>query len=276
MIKLLKDSVHLLRHNKLVWIFGLLSILSTSLPSLSEVTYKDPGFQWFYFILLFAASIVSIIALGCFTYVVFQGAQDKNPTFSEAWIQGKSKFWRIFVLLFIYFSMPLLTGVCSMMVSAIIPNKTTAVPFLWVLGLIANVFYSPLIIFGICAIVIDGLKVWAAAWTGFQIAASNFFRVLLVIIVLALIKILTNGLLAVLITLGIIKIGTGLPSLVNFDFAAYRSMLSIPVFRVANIIVSIVSNPVMNTFLTLGYLKFTKEIDYPALVRIELPGPNST
>jgi hypothetical protein len=276
MSKLLKESLHLLRHNKLVWIFGLLSILYSSLPSLSEVTYKDPGFQWVYSILRFVASIVSIIALSCSIYVVFQGAQDKNPTFSEAWIQGKSKYWRIVGLLIISFSMPLLAGVCSMMVSAIIPNKTTAVPFLWVLGLIANVFYSPLITFGICAIVIDGLKVWAAAWTGFQIAVNNFFRVLLVIIVLALIKILTDGLLAVFITLGIIKIGTGLPSLVNFDFAAYQSMLSIPVFRITNIIVYFVSITGMNAFLTLGYLKFTKEIDYPALVRRELPNTSTT
>lgn len=264
----LKTAFNILRHSKLVWGFSFLSVLCSFLYSSVEFIHIYRSFlaNLLNILLFLAMSIVFAAANGSLVYSVHQIALKQNPSYPVAWKKGKSKTFQILGMLFLWLTIPLLGGIFSILITSNITNKAITLPLLWLLALIANAFYSPVMIFGISAIMIDGLKALAAIRTGFLITIKNFFTVLVIATVVWVIQILVDGLLLESIALGIIQTDAVIPSLSTFDYASYRSMLTIPIIAVANTLITLLVMPWIKTYFTLEYLKYTDKATYPELI----------
>jgi hypothetical protein len=111
---------------------------------------------------------------------------------------------------------------------------------------------------------IDGVKANAAAWTSFLITINNFFRVLVIEGVVFFINLLIT-ILVVAVLAGFFKVV--LPSPLVLDYPSYLKVLNVPSVALVNKVFGSFLLPIETVILTLGYLKFTKEISYPALIR---------
>jgi hypothetical protein len=141
--------------------------------------------------------------------------------------------------------------------------KAPTSPFLWMLVLMIAAFTGSLITFGLCAIMIDGVNAFAAAWTSFLITLNNFFRVLIIQGGVFFIRLLVIGLLFAVLASGLFKFDLTIP--LTFDYLTYQKIMAIPVFAAAGWIIDLLLFPLTWVILTLCYLKFTKEIHYPAI-----------
>jgi hypothetical protein len=270
---MLKSSFRLLLNTKLVWVFSIISFLDAflyaNMPFSFQLKTDHLVTNVLYLILILAIVVVFATTYGSIVYVIYQASLNQNLSFSEAWAKGKSKLFRILGFLFLWLAIPVLAGICPMIINTSITNRVIAVPLLGINALIANMFYFPFIIIGISAIMISGLTAWSANRIGFLIILNNFFRILVVMAVFALIRILVDWLLLEFLTPGI-----GNTEMVIQSFltnAGYKNLMSTPFFGIAQGIITLFVTPWMCVFFTLGYLKYTEEIVYSSLVQKKQP-----
>jgi hypothetical protein len=260
-IQTLKDSLHLFRATKLIWVFGFLSLLSTVPLPLYQYARAAPTFACVALFVIFTLSIVSLSANGSLIYIIQQASLNNNLTFSQAWFQGKSKVFRLIGVIFLSIPIILIAIFFLRLISTSAPRS----PILWLYAFIQNIFISSFLIFGYCAIMIDDTKAWAAAWTSFLITINNIFRVSVIVGVLFLIRLLLIGLFVAILASGLLKVG--LPTQLALDYLTYQKLIAIPIISWANWVVSIFLSPLQTIILTFGYIKFTKDISYPVLVK---------
>lgn len=263
-LQITKDSLRLFRSAKLVWVFGFLSLLiSLVLPlasSLSKLVRGFPILFCLFYIAFLVIFLVSFIAEGGLIYAIHQAFLNKALTFSEAWSQSKSKIFRIIGLSFIL-GIPVILIPLFLLktISALIPTS----PILWFLALINETLISSFFTFGLCAIMIDDVKAWAAAWTSLLVTTNNFFRVFVITGGIFLIRLLLIGAIVAIIKSGLLSVE--LPTPLVLDYPTYLKLTTTPFVSAATWIFDLFLFPLETIILTFGYLKFTKEIAYPAL-----------
>jgi hypothetical protein len=255
-IQLLKDSYRLLRENKLIWIFGFLSLLETivfNLPIANSTILSCA-----YLIVLLAVLVVSFIANLGLVYIIYQITLFNKPIFSEAWSIGKSKFFRT-----LGFVIPVgVILVIFIVVTRAISGSASSSPFRWLIDLFISCF-SAYITFGYCAIVVHNVKAFPSAWVSFQVTLNNFLRILVITGSVYIIHLLILGIMVAILVPGPFRVI--LPTPLNLDYPTYQKISALPLFIWENWILNLFLFPMETIMLTLGYLKFTTEISYPAL-----------
>lgn len=262
-IQILQDSFRLFRTNKLIWVFGFLSLLITFPFSLSSLTPNNPIFSYVYLPILLAGLIVMCISNSGLFYVTYQASLNKDVTFPEGWIQGKSKIFQ-FAGLMITSSPLLFIGAFFI---KIITVKSPSSPILWLFALLESTLFVSFFTFGFSAIMIDNIKVLAAAWTSFRIIiyGHNFYRVLAITGFTFLIRLLITGLVTVILATGLF--GIILPTPLALDYPTYQKIITTPIVAGVNWIFNLILFPFETTMLILVYLKFTNDVSYPALAQ---------
>lgn len=255
-VQILKESFRIFRSTKLILVFGFISLL----PQLfSKLESENLFLVCIYLLVGLATVLVSVIASGGLIYSIYQRNLNKSLSFSEVWLQGRGKLFRN-IGFFLLISPALLVAVPIYWIFAYnVPSS----PFRWLLDIIFAAFFSPLITFGLCAIMIDDVKAAAAAWTSFLITINNFFRVFIIYVGVYIIRLLVIGLLIAILASGLF--GFELPVPLSFDYSAYQKIVALPLIAAAGWLIDLIIFPLSWTILTLCYLIFTKEIQYPAL-----------
>ncbi len=257
--QIFRDSLHIFRTTKLVWVFGFLSLLISLLPS-TLFSHDEPILYCIYFIAFLSIWFVCILANGSLIYVIHQAFLNRTSTFVEVWHQGKLKIFRIIGLVLILGIPKILS---SLLLEGIIPTTITSTPFTWLLGLINDVFINSILTFGLCAIMIDDVKIWAAVGTSFLITFNSFSRVFVIIGVIFFIRTLLIYLVLAVLTSELFKVELPLP--LTLDYTTYLELLNVPIVMIVCWILDLFFFPLTSIILTLGYLEFTKKITYPAL-----------
>jgi hypothetical protein len=255
-IQLLKDSYRYLRENKLIWIFVFLSSLETTVFRLPRTS--NAILSCAYLIVHIAVLVVNTIANIGLIYIIYQFTLFSKPNFSEAWSIGKSKFFRTLV-----FVIP--AGIILLIIIGI-KRATSGIasssPFPWLIDLFLGSF-SACITFGYCAIVIHDTKAFPSVWSSLLITLNNFFRILVITGGVYIIHLLVTGITVAILVTGPFKVV--LPTPLNLDYPTYQKISVLPLFIWENWILNLFLFPMETIMLTLGYLKFTKEISYPGL-----------
>jgi hypothetical protein len=240
----IQDTIHILRTTKLVWVFGLLSLLTTITSSLARFVPDNLLFTFIYILASWAILCFSLVGVGGFIYVVYQKILGQNFTFSDIWFHSKTNFFTIIGSLFPVIFLAFLT---SIIFEEVLLNSSLR----WYITFIGSWFIGAVVIFSICAIMINNVNAMPALWTGFLIALRNFFHVLIIACTALLMRALFASL-----TIGILRI---------FEYSSTQKIMGVSIqptllwvlFRILMIPISV--------FLTLAYLKFTEKISYPAL-----------
>jgi hypothetical protein len=96
---LLQRSLQIFRTNKIVWIFGFLSLLG----AIPLYTGKSTpfGLECIFLLLTLAGLVIAIIASGSLIYIIHQVVMQQSPIFSDAWAVGRRKFFRILGVTFL-------------------------------------------------------------------------------------------------------------------------------------------------------------------------------
>jgi len=239
-----QDTIHILRTNKLVWLFGFLSLLMTVTRPLSQFADDKLLFAFIYILVSLVIMYFSLIAVGSFIYVIHQNILGRNLDFSGVWSHSKTKALTIIGVSFPAVALALLV---STILKYVLPNLS----FQWLVEFMASSFISSFLVFSVCAVMINDVKAASAIWTGFLIAVNNFFRVLMIAGIAYLIRISITSLIIMILRL--------------FGYTSTQKLLGIPVALTAVWILYIVIIIPSSVFLTLAYLKFTKEVSYSAL-----------
>jgi len=262
-IQTLRDSFRLFRTHKLIWVFGFLSLLITFPLGLSSFASNNPILLCIYLPILLAGLIVMFISNGGLFYVIYQASLGKNVTFSEGWLQGKLKIVQYVGLMST--SIPLLL-IGAFFIKRI-TIKSTSSPLLWLFALLESTLFVSFFNFGFSAIVIDNIKVLAAAWTSFRIIiyGHNFYRVLAITGFTFLIRLFVTGLVVAILSTGLF--GVILPTPLTLDYPTYQKITAIPIVAGANWVFNLVLFPLETIMLIFVYLKFTNEVSYPELAQ---------
>jgi hypothetical protein len=258
--EVLKESIHIVRRNRSVWIFGLLlsvDIFFTSFRAALENLFLVCIYLLGGILLLFVSfsSLVSAI------YVISNARMGKEISLSQAWSQaGRNIFQLLFYLLVItpislviaYLSDKVVLGLPSFYWQAI-----------WIF--ISTTFLYSFFTFGICSIVIHQIHAVPAMWTSLLITTNNLLRLAAINGMFFLINfvLITSLLLLFLLT----PLRTNLPTSLGINYETYQNLLHIPQFTWFNRMISIVLTPLYLTVLTVAYLRFTEEVAYPSLVQ---------
>jgi hypothetical protein len=258
-LQILEESLRIFRTTKLAWVFGFIALLVTIPQPLSQSLRGDPFLVCIYLFVSLVIILISVTAYGGLIYLIYQTTLNRNPGFSEAWLHGGQKLFRNigFALLIT----PVL--IVALIIYWNFAVKAPTSPFLWLLVLLITAFLGSLITFGLCAIMIDGVNAFAAAWTSFLITGNNYFRVLVIQGSVFFIRFLLIVLLFAVLASGLFKFDLTIP--LTFDYLTYQKIMAIPVFATAGWIIDLLLIPLTSAILTLCYLQFTKEIHYPAI-----------
>jgi hypothetical protein len=203
---------------------------------------------------------MTLIGMGGLYYLIYQASLSREITFSEAWSQGKSKLFRNIGVSSL--SIPIL--LLEIFLIWLIGSQMPTSPFLWLIFLPTTLFIASFITFGLCAVMIDNLKVLAGAWTSFLITINNFFRIFVITGATFLARFLITVLAVTIPASGVF--GVELPVPLALDYPTYQKLVAIPVVSWINWVFNLLLFPIESIMLTYAYLQFKKEIPYPALV----------
>ena len=258
-IQILQDSLHLFRTTKLIWVFGFLSLLIT-IPLSSFPSVRDnPVLACIYLPIFIGGLILTMTATGGFYHVIHQASLSNNVPFSEAWSRGKSKMLRNIGLILLSIPLFLIGGYFIRLVTIRAPTS----PFLWLIFFAVGLFISSFFTFGFCAVMIHNVKVLAAAWTSLLITIKNLSRVLVISGSIYLVRLLITALVVTFLASGLFRVE--LPTPLTFDYPTYEKIIAIPIVSWANWVFNLFLLPLETIMMTFAYLKFTKDVSYPAL-----------
>ncbi len=258
-ILILKDSFRIFRTMKLIWCFGFILLLTTTLLQFFSSIQGNLFFLCVSSLLNLAVWCFSVISSGGLTYLIYQTTLNKRPSFTEVWHQSQARFPRLLgASLFII--LPVST---ELLILYFFTLRAFASPILWLIILLLNaVFLSSLLTFSNCAIMIHDVGAVAAAWTSLLITLNNFFRVFVITGMAFFTQLLGMGLAAILFS---VLFKFELPMPLALDYFTYQKIMAMPVVIVTGLIMNLFLIPFTLIILTLSYLKFTKEISYPEL-----------
>jgi hypothetical protein len=260
-IQILQDSLQLFRTTRLIWVFAFLSLILT-IPLIPSQSLRDnPVLACIYLPILIGGLILSMTATGSLYYAIYQVSLKRNVSFSEAWVQGKSKMLYNIGLILVSIPILLIGAFFIRLITAKLPTS----PLLWLIVFGESLFIVTFSTFGFCAIAIDNVKVLASAWTSLLITINNFFRVSVITASMFLIRLLITGLIVLILASG--SFGIELPRPLSLDYPTYQKIVAIPIVAWATWIFDLFFFPLEAIMLTFAYLKFTKEVSYPALVQ---------
>ena len=262
--QILRDSFHLFRTNKIIWIFGFLSLFNTSYLNLFSFRSQHPILACLSLPILFAISIINLISICSLYYVIYQAYLNNKVSFSEGWAKGKSKIFQY--IGFSVISLPLVFIGAFFMWKVM--KESSLSPVLWLFSLLGCTFLSSFLSFGFSAIMIDNIKVLPAAWKSFRmiIYGRNYLRVLVITGSVFVLRLLLVGLVAAILSTGLF--GAVLPTPLALDYPTYLKLMATPSIAVANWIFNFVLHPLETIMLIIVYLKFSNEVP-PTLVQWE-------
>jgi hypothetical protein len=262
-IEIFRESVRIFRTTKPIWIFGALSLLITLPLDLSSSVRNNPVLPFVYLPILLAGLLITCIATGGLYYAIHQASLNKHVSFSDGWQHGKSKALQCAGLIVI--SIPFL--LIGAVFARIIPVELHSSPLPWLLALLGNALLVPFLSFGFSAILIDDVKVLAAAWTSFRILiyGNNFFHVLVIVGSMFILRFVVTGLIVAILITGLF--GVVLPTPLTLDYPTYQKVLATPLVAGWNWVFNLILFPLQTIMLVFVYLKFTNEVAYPALAQ---------
>jgi hypothetical protein len=261
--QILKDSYRIFRSSKLILVFGLLStLMSLELPFLNYIR-SSIILSCLFFLFFFASFYITLVSEGGLIFLIHRVSQNENTTFPEVWHQGRLKVLPVLGLILLV-TLPVFVWI---LLWRIIANLAPHSLLPWLSAIIQNILLTSFSVFGLCAIIINGISILNAAWTSILITFNNLLRVSIMVGIIFVVRLFFTGLVVVLIVSGLFP--TKLPVILNLDYSTYLKLQEIPVIAWTNWIVNIFLAPFLITMLTLGYLKFTQDISYPALVKKE-------
>lgn len=259
-LQILRDSLHLLRTQKLVWVFGFLVVLSTLFLEVENIVRGNPLLVCFYLTLSFAISILFLVGTGSLIYVIHQATLNESPTFGDAWNQGMGNVFRMLSLVFLLAP----ATIIFLLIDRIAGINAPSIEFSWFLetsvAYIGFVFLGSVFIYGGCAIVIYKVNTLRAAWTGLLIILNNFFRILIIIGTWLIIRTILTECVALLVAIGTYKIG-----ILALDYPTYLKIMNMPFVAVTRWIIDLILSPLGAVVNTLAFLQFTKKVSYPSL-----------
>lgn len=253
-IQSLQYAFQLFRTKKQIWILGVISLAPILINQFVPTIVREyPFLVCIYFPVDIFVLVLSVIAEGAAIYLVYQATEGNSVTFSQAWHQSRAKVFRIFGLVLI--SVPTLFIVYfiifgSAMSGIIFPIRS----FVAFLGFVFLMSYS---IFGICSIMINNEKVFAAAWKSFLTTSRNFFKVIVFIASGSLVRLIGIVLIVSLIAPGSLELERSIAWAVYLP--GYQSMTEMPIVALLVWMIDLFINPMTWIILTLIYLGSTEE-----------------
>lgn len=273
-IHLLKDSLHIFRTTKLIWVFGTISALISLQSNLFSEIRNSPPLSCLITLVTFVLSVVTFISQGSLVYTIYQAAQGRKVSLSEAWSKGKSKVFRVLVVTLLSF--PLVIILIGVFLSIILIYVEFPSPSLYIfvrmfifgMILIVLLFFTSNSVFGTCAVMINEIKTSPAVMASRLITLENIFHIVRINFVIYIPYILLMGLAVAILYPDTFQ--SILPGLLAFNYPSYLKFLSIPIVRWASCLSTIFLNPIFFTVMTLAYLRFIKNVNYPQLAKKEI------
>jgi hypothetical protein len=228
----------------------------------SQYVRGKPPLVYFYLFVEFITIIICVIAGGGLIYTINQAVLNRSLTFTEAWHQGKAKGFRILGLSFITI-IPSFFIYLVIYSFFVVKNLYTS-PLLWFIFLCWIAFIESLVTFGVCAIMIDDLKTYAAAKSSFSITLKYYCPVFVMISLEFFIHFIVIYIVAAILTSGLFnfKFAISLP----LDLISYQKIQSTPIVAMVAWMIELPLIPFTSSVFTLLYLQFTKKISCPAVI----------
>jgi hypothetical protein len=249
----------MIRTTRLIWIFGVISSLFI-IPGFFEQFVRGNSFLGIIWSLVSLVILVfSLIAEGGLSFLINQSVLNNKLTFTDVWLKSRSKLINLVGLAILITPAILLAILINFLIAKQIPTS----PISWLAALMTGNFCGTLFIFGVCAVVIDEINAASAAWTSLLITLNNFFWTFLFTGILFIVRMFGVGLAAVILFSGLFHLGPSMP--LAFDTITYQNLMTMPVIYWTEWIINLLLYPLASIGLTLAYLKFTKDISYPAL-----------
>ncbi len=263
--QLLRDTLCVLRATRLIWVLGFIITLDHIANFRDSLAGVQPGLGWIFATVGLIALIFSLIATGALVRLVYEIGQNESLSFDDLWHRSRARYFRIMGagLLFIPIEFVLFA------IYLILARNAPGSSLLWLVGVILEAANGSLWIFLLCTIMIDDVKAILAAWTSVLITLNNFFRLLLILGAIFLIRVLFTGLVALILTSSLFHVKLRAP--LAFDYISYLWINSLPIIIVARWVFDLFLVPFSTVMLTLCYTQFAREVTYPALAKPPAP-----
>jgi hypothetical protein len=259
-LQVLQDSIPLIRTNKFAVFYICISFGIFLLPSGWLFRDNIQLLCILNLVLWLMVTLLTIIHAGLVYRISQKLLRNCDISVQEGWSRGKSSVIRIFGLFFLLF-VPV--GLISLILLRLVFHRVLEPMSIEVIVL--QIFLWPLTIFGLCAIVVDKVKIKEAISISFLIARNNLSRA----IILSGLFILVQNILLVSLML-IIYISPFRPELsfpVDFRYATYQKILQVPIFNLSYQVITTLLQPWETAVFVIAYLNFTKETLYSALTQ---------
>lgn len=257
MITVIRQSARILTRGWQIWFFGLLAYLPAliSIPRGRELSF--PALLLTLWLRL-ALLLVSLLARGGLIDYAYTQFKAGTPAFQNVLKRTLGKLPRLLGLVFLL-SPLLLVGI--LLIVFLFQGEFSSSWFLVGFSLL-EVFMTPLLTFGMCGILLHGLKPLPAGWTALLMTLNNIFKLSLVTAALLILRLACLALLALFVPFSTPSI---LPAALNFHSAGYSALRHIPLFNGANHLLDLLTGMVFTVILTLLFQIYSREIEYPAL-----------
>jgi hypothetical protein len=256
-----QEATRLIRTNKFAWLYICISLVSVFLPS--DQSYSENFiFRCNFFLIDTSLVILSTIVSAGLVYDISQKyLKYTDISMHDGWDRGKKRIGRIigFYLLVIT---PLI--LILLFVWAVSRQSTALVP---VLGLLFQFFITPILTFGMCAIVIDEINIRSSIWISLHLMGKHLPRILAFSARFVLIGSLLFGLLVGTVFLSPLRPELSFP--LNFSYATWLNILQVPIINLSSQVLSTILFPWELATFTILYLIFTEGTSYSELIQRE-------
>jgi hypothetical protein len=183
-----RDTLRLFRESKLLWIFGVLSIVSEVIYRGSAYSIGRHPISCIPYPLVLIAVYVSLLAKAGLVYSTYQTLTKQNSSFSEAWDFCKTKVNG--VIGFYFINIALITA--SVLVGETISLSQINISLAWLIGLLLASFLNAWFTISICTMASNNLQSRPALQTGFLIVLNNIFHLIVLNSILIVFQVLLN------------------------------------------------------------------------------------
>ncbi|MBN2503108.1 MAG: hypothetical protein JXB38_20190 [Anaerolineales bacterium] len=246
-LQLFKESIRLVRKNKLIWLFAILSMLSSFLPNIRS--FQNVLIRLCLFIPSGVAAFIPLIATPGSFYLLYRADRDIPTTFEEAWGRGIASALRSVGLGFLV--APMLLVLFGIYYYSALKWNTTLWPFI---ALLIAVPFTTIYFWGVCAIAIHDAKATQAAEISLGISAKHVEDILIINAAYSLLRVLFLAL--VLIILALSPLSTSLPNPIELNFLTYQKINAIPAVSWATKLLDLLTWPWWLAVLTKTYTIF--------------------
>lgn len=181
-----RDTLRLFGSSKLLWIFGVLAIVSEAVYRVTIYSIGKHPISCIPYPLVLIAIYFSAFAACGLIYSTHWIASQEPPTIAEAWHFSKTKVKRVFWLCFLSISLIMF----SAFIPALVRWAEISALLAWFVYILATFFLNSLFSLSICTIVINNLESGLALWTGLRMVFNNILPLVVLNFVYLILQIL--------------------------------------------------------------------------------------